>query len=215
MASHLIFIAREHLSGLTTAEQLEAVGLADHAHGARTVQTDGPEGLGGTLFGWDLHATGRLHHKAEEQTWIPAVPNGDLKEKRYWVGVWNDSPPTEKCLRRPGTLWGADIKMGDENPWIVPIPSALPHDMMLATDGSLVMEPKRRYQDVCLEARRLRRLRLSSETVRIDYFVLWAFCLQCLNLNYRLPQELASYLRLIDTDNIREVVLHCTSEENA
>ena len=214
MASHLIFIDRDNLVGLATAEQLEAVGLADHAHGARTVQCDGPEGLGGTLFGWDVSATGRMHFKAEEQTWIPAAKSGDLPARRYWVGVWNDSPPTEKDLRRPGTLWGEDIVLGDGKPWVVPVPAALPHDIMLATDGSLVMEPKRRYQDVCLEARRLRRLRLSADTVRIDYIVLWRFCLQCLNLNYRLPPELASHFRLIDTDNIRDVVLHCTPEEN-
>lgn len=213
MASHLIFIDSEHLVGLTTAEQLAAVGLADHVHGARTVQCNGPGGKGGTLYGWDLSATGRMHVKADEQTWLPAAKSEDLAARRYWVGVWNDSPPTEKDLRRPGTLHGADVELGDGKPWMIPAPDFLPHDMMLADDGSIVMEPKRRYQDVCIEAKRIRHLIRSSETVTIDYARLWSFCLQCLSLNYRLPPELASHLRLIDTENVKTVILNAIQAE--
>ena len=214
MASHLIFIDSEHRVGLETAGQLEAVGLADHAHGARTVQCNGPEGKGGNLYGWDLSSTGRMHFDADKQTWIPAAASGDLQRGRYWVGVWNDSPPTEKDLRRPGTLHGADVTLGDGKPWMVPAPAFLPHSLILSDDGSLSMEPQRRYQDVCIEAMRIRNLVRSAELVRVDYARLWAFCLMCLSLNYRLPPELASHLRLIDTENVKAVVLHAISTEN-
>ena len=144
----------------------------------------------------------------------PRDQKRDLQRGRYWVGVWNDSPPTEKDLRRPGTLHGADVTLGDGKPWMIPAPDFLPHDMMLADDGSVVMEPKRRYQNVCIEAKRIRNLIRSAEVVKIDYARLWAFCLLCLSLNYRLPPELASHQRLIDTENVKNVVMHAIQTEN-
>ena len=202
---HLIFIPRDHVSGLTPAEQLAAVGLADHAADALTVPCEGPDGSG-TLYGWRKHGAGKLHYNADEQTWIPAAQNGELPAKRYWVGVWNESPPTEGDLRRPGVLYGDDVELGDGSKWHVPAPHFLPHDLMLQADGTLKHEPKQRYQDVCLEATRWRARLFGQERVVVAYEELWAFALRCLSLNYRIPAEAASHLRLIDTENVKSVL---------
>lgn len=207
---HLIFIPQEHLSGTTTADQLAAVGLADHAAGALSVSCVGPTGSGGMLFGW---VPNKLHCDEGEQDWFPAVVDGDRPAGRYHVGTWKASPVTEADVRRPGTLWGDDVTLGNGESWHVASPAALPHDMMLADDGSIRMEPKRRYQDVCLEAYRWRRRLNADERTRVDYADLWRFALQCLGLNYRLPPELASHLRLIDTDNVKSVIAHAIQVE--
>lgn len=204
---HLIFISREHLQlcGPKTADQLAAVGLADHADGAEPAQSVGPAGSG-NLYAWRKNSLQPLHYNASEQTWFPAVKAGDRPEARYWVGVTNASPPTAEDLRRPGILHGRDIELADGSRWMIPVPHALPHDLILQADGSLRHEPKMRYQDISIDASRWRQKLEGVEQQAVSYEELYQFCIRCLSLNYRMPPELASHLRLIDTANVKHVM---------
>lgn len=203
---HLIYISREHLQncGNTVASRLSAVGLSDHEDGADSIQSDGPAGSG-QLFAWRKNSLQPMHYNAAEQTWLPAVKNGDRPAGRYWVGVVNASPPMEQDLRRPGMLHGKTIELGGGSKWTIPVPHALPHDLILQADGTLRHEPKERYQAISIEAERWRE-QLAGEEQRIPYEDLFRFCLRCLSLNYRMPPELASHLRLIDTENVKHVM---------
>lgn len=207
---HLIWISADPRSGPTVAEQLAAVGLEDHAQGALSVPCVGPTGSGGELYGW-VH--GKLHFNADEQDWFPAVVDGERAAGRYWVGVWKASPVCEADVRRPGTLYGNDVTLGNGEQWHVAAPAFLPHDLMLQDDGSLRMEPKRRYQDICLEASRWRNRLRSDDRVRVAYEDLWTFAVRCLGLNYRLPREVANHLRLIDTENVKDIIAHAIQAE--
>jgi hypothetical protein len=201
---HLIYVSKDNLCGQTTPEQLTAVGLADHAQGAETVQSQGPDGKAGTLYAWNA-LRGKLHYEAEQQTWIPAAKSGDLEPGRYWVGLWSDSPPSEADLRRDAILGGVDVTLGNEQPWHVAAPHFLPHHLVLQPDGSLRHEPKARYQDICLEAHRWRD-RLSGDPQAVPLVDVWMFAVRCLSLNYRLPAEIASHLRLFDEENMALVL---------
>lgn len=205
---HLVWIPRANLQSPTTAGRLSAVGLSDHAEGADTIQSEGPAGSG-QLFAWRKNSLQPMHYNASEQTWIPAVKDGDRPEARYWVGVVNASPPTEEDLRRPGLLHGKSIELANGSKWTIPVPHALPHDLVLQSDGSLRHEPKERYQRISFEADRWRE-RLGAvpvgDEMRVSYEELYAFCVLCLSLNYRMPPELASHLRLIDTENVKHVI---------
>jgi hypothetical protein len=201
---HFIYVPQQHIRGFTVEERLSAVGLSDHGAGADSIHSVGPAGPG-HLFAWRKSSLQPMHYNSDEQTWIPAAKKDELPEGRYWVGFFNNSPPTEEDLRRPGVLYGDDIELGDGKPWMIPAPHFLPHDLMLQADGTLKHEPKQRYQDVSVEAARWR-FQLAGGPQKVTYDGLFRFCLQCLNLNYRLPSELASHLRLIDTENVKRVM---------
>lgn len=201
---HFIYIPQQHIRGFTVEERLSAVGLADHVDGADSIHSTGPEGAG-QLFAWRKNSLQPMHYNAAEQTWVPAAKHGELPESRYWVGVINNSPPSEEDLRRPGVLHGDFVELNDGKPWMVPAPFFLPHDLMLQADGTLKSEPKKRYQDVSFDAAQWR-FRLSGGPQKVELVEMFRFVLKCLNLNYRLPAELASHLRLLDESNIKAVV---------
>lgn len=216
MAHHLIYIPRGYTGNAAAAHPLEAVGLADHVAGAESIPIGhGPDGdtgaaetpspAGGLLFAWrDSGANKRLHYHAGEQTWFPAAARGERAAGRYWVGIWNDAPPCEADLRRGGILHGQDVALG-AGQWHVPAPTFLPHDLVLNERGEIERQPKACYQSIALEAERWRG-RLSGEPRMIAYDELWDFGMRCLSLNYKLPPELASHLRLIDEENIKRVM---------
>lgn len=214
MAHHLVYVPLKPGTprGQRTTDLLESVGLADHAAGCDSRPVgDGPDGTGGVLFGW-LRPGAKFHFNSAEQEWFPAAACGDLPPRRYWVGTWNDAPPTEQDLRRPGVLYGDDVTLGDGQPWMIPAPHFLPHDLMLQEDGTLRHEPKQRYQAVSVAAARWRRM-LAGGPQSVPYEELFRFALDCLALNYRLPAELASRLRLVDTENVKSVVLAACKAE--
>lgn len=202
---HLIWIPRSNLQTLTTAGRLSAVGLADHADGADTIQSEGPNGSG-QLFAWRKNSLQPMHYKAAEQTWIPAAKDGDRPEARYWVGVTNASLPTAEDLERPGCLHGKKIELGNGEEWRIPVPHALPHNLVLQSDGSVREEPQQRYQAISLEADDWRDKLDGVAQLVIPYDDLYRFCIRCLSLNYRMPPELATHLRLIDTENVKYVI---------
>lgn len=201
---HLIYIPQQHVRGFTVEERLSAVGLADHAEGADSIHSQGPAGTG-QLFAWRKNTLQPMHYNAGEQTWVPAAKNGDLPEARYWVGVFNNNLPSEEDLRRPGVLYGDFVELNDGKPWMVPAPHFLPHDLMLQSDGTLKSEPKQRYQDVSVDAAQWR-FRLAGGPQQVELIEMFRFVMKCLSLNYRLPAELASHLRLLDESNIKAVV---------
>ena len=204
MAHHFIWIPQQHVRGFKVEERLSAVGLADHADGADSIHCAGPAGTG-QLFAWRKNSLQPMHYNANEQTWVAAAKNGDRPEGRYWVGVFKDSPPTPQDVQRPGQLHGLGIELGDGAKWRIPVPHALPHDLILQSDGSMKHEPKERYQSISIEADEWRG-RLKADQLPVDYEELYAFCVRCLSLNYRMPPELPSLLRLIDTANVKHVI---------
>lgn len=201
MAAPLIYVPRSfHPDGDARKEAiLGAVGLADHAPADDLPLAGGigPDGEGGTLFGWQAPGRSRLHYKASEQTWIPAAPKGDLLAGRYWVGVWNDSPPTEGDLRRPYRYGGKEFPLAGQS-WLLPYPKELPHDLRFADDGTWKFVVQRRYHDYYVRCLGWIEQAGSESGCRFTVEdAIWV-AVEALSINYRLTPELISHMRLLD-----------------
>lgn len=205
---YLIFIPKS--DRIVLNELLCSVGLADHAKGFDALPCCGPGDVQGWLFGWLDHVQTRIAYKPEEQTWIPSMIEGDQKEGAYFVGIWNDSPPTEQDLRRPEGRKGAWVTMADGNKWQFPTPTTLERFPEIK-DGKLTWVVDEQFAWFVQEIdRRKAMLTVDSETPG-KAFVSWdlqedfAFIVRSLRLNYRIVPEVAVNLRLISMTALKSL----------
>ena len=200
---HLVYIPKAHLSGLTTAEQLAAVGLADHAAGAKTIPLpEGPDGGSGTLYGWGE----RLHFNTAEQSWSAAARRDDLPAGRYWVGTFNASPPTPEDLRRPGRdPWGLPIVLGGHS-WLLTPVDFIPKVIAQLPDGTTGLRVKPEYAALA-DDRLTWVARLKGPPTLLPLIDAVRFVVATLALNYRIDLTLALHLGLFDEENIQDAML--------
>jgi hypothetical protein len=195
---HLIYVSADTVRGIgKTADQLEAVGLADHAVAGLpdTIECDGPDGKFGTLYGWRKHGLGRLHFDPAAQTWIPAAAQGDLPPARYWVGLWNESPPTEQDVKRAYQFGGKRVELGDGARWVIPLPHELPHEVRLRDDGSWQFVIQRRFHDYHLRCAEYVE-RIEADRGGVTMAEMLRHAVEALIINYRLTPEVINHLNL-------------------
>jgi len=94
--------------------------LIDNAEGVPIGNGQGPDDKPGDCYAWRRPGQMQMGIRQEGQTWIPAMPIGGEKAARYWVGIWNDSPPIPFDLERQGGHPGKWVKLGDGQEWCVP-----------------------------------------------------------------------------------------------
>jgi len=115
---------------------VKAVGLEYAFDGspAKSYNTRGFDGEGGSVLA-QREKGASLSFDPPKQTW---------KEfKGYWVGYWNNNPPTEEALRRDLQLRGKPIRIREEW-WTVPIARSFELD-----DGQIIARGNlSRYWDV-------------------------------------------------------------------
>lgn len=174
-------------------DHLQRVGLKDFWSGSEFVDVaKGPDGQSGVLIAWrggnsrDM----RFCYAPDQQEWIPAVARDGLPAARYYLGFWRDSRPTSLELQRRTAFRGRAFILGDGQEWIVPRISELPHDIVYALDGSLQFAIQRKYHEFSLECDRWL-LRLSEGTNPPLLLEAAEFCFRGLQINYRLPFEIA------------------------
>lgn len=193
-------------------EHIARAGLGDLRENAHFVAAaDGPDGRGGMVVSWPRSTAEPRGYRPEEQTWLPAVPQGERPARRYWVGVWNDDPPAPDDLRRGSHLEGYYVALGDGNEWAVPVARWLPGPIRLDPEtGAKTQEIDAAYRDFFERSQRWYRMLFDADPeadqilVPEDY---WDYCVDALRLNYRLPQELVAHLGLITTVNWWAIVL--------
>lgn len=187
----------------TAPRMLEDLGLADFVAGHEAMHKPGPESKIGQLICWRKPGINQpFHFNETEQTWIPAVANGPDGEGqgRYWVGFWNDSPPSPEDLERPHCELGSSVDLGDGNSWMVPCVHNFAKDLIRDDDGSWKFEIQRKHQASWNAAQQwMNRLRDNSE---FAFSELADFVESYLRLNYRLLTEVSSQLRLFSTQNL-------------
>lgn len=189
------------------AESLVDVGLAHLASEFDARLIVGPDGGRGALFSWLKPGSTELGYQAERQTWTPAAAAGDLASGRYWLGLWNDSPPTPADLARTYQQPGKPLQLGDGRTWIIPRVAELPRDVQLADDGTLRFVVQRKFHAfyVVADAWRQRLAAMNPddpEAGNVDYVELWEFANQALEINYRTTPEVVSALSLFSTETI-------------
>jgi len=190
-------------SEVLTADQLAGVGLSDLITNAAVQKSDGPGGVG-ALVSWPVAGDAITGYKPGEQKWLPAVKSGELEAGRYWVGVWNNKPPTPKDLQRQYRYNGKPVRLNDGNEWLIPRATALPTEMILADSGEWKFEVQRQFHDFWIEAERWqqRLIENKNEGDSFSWADISAYIVQALKLNYMLTDELISELRIFSQDNL-------------
>lgn len=203
-----LFVPAEVGSPLGTPQQaLEKIGLSDLIPNHEGIgNRPGPKSIDGqeqhgTLIAWRRPGKNeRMHYNANEQTWIPALKNGEAEAGRYWVGFWNDSPPTPEDLLRPYSHRGETVELGDGNHWRFPVIQSLPHTAIASDDGTWRFQLQRQYHDLSLEAQQMAKREL--EGAGHQYSTVANFVMRGLSQNYRILPEVVSHLELFSTENI-------------
>lgn len=198
-----IFIPKQINDGSSPAAMLAKIGLADLADGAFSTTgsaEDSPTDSGGIVIGWVPSHVG-FRKNREGQTWVPSIATNEHEAGTYWVGFWDDSPPRPEELQRPDKqLHRGDLTtMADGNQWLIPSFKRLPRDLVPDSDGKLVSETKPRFKSL-EELGTFWSHRLDEGD--IPFSEIAEVTIHIMRLNYRLTQEVAFHLRILDTETI-------------
>ncbi|HSG72503.1 MAG TPA: hypothetical protein VLA12_18975 [Planctomycetaceae bacterium] len=173
--------------------------MSDLLDGARPVASEGPDGKTGILIGWPNPRANKMHFDPDLQEWEPAQPDGDLAEGRYWIGFWNDSPPTQRELLRSQVVRGSLVALGNGEQWLAPDLEKLPADAIML-NGRWLMQVQPRFSEVYVEHQEWRRKTVSNEEFLFEDLI--NFALMVYQINYRIPREFVSKFRLFDSKNL-------------
>ena len=186
---------------------LESVGLQHLGNGDAKLIT-GPDGKQGKLFAWLDPRKARMDYAPEKQTWIANLEDGDLKTGSYYVGIWNDDPPTEQDLRRHDHRRGRFVELGNGEKWIVTTPHTLERYPQ-CVDGKLVWCVDEEYNWLSTE---LERMRESIETDGEHQYLIFdterdfLFLCRLLAINYLMTPEVCVLLKLVSEHQVKEMV---------
>lgn len=211
---YLLFIPRKaegHDNNIDLTSRLSEVGLADHVAGAMPCNiASGPDGLNGFIIGWG-NVVGKLQYKPDAQTWVKSVPRTGVDAGAYYIGIWNDSPPTEGELRREYTQTGKFVPLGSDR-WKIPTPDTVDKHAVYNDDGSMRWETVRQFAWLVDEATKLQNEYLEHGSEKLmtfafdpSEFVGWL--LRLLRINYRLTPEVAAHLELFRAGQVADAVL--------
>ncbi len=189
------------------------VGLPFPAVGIDSIRTQGPDGQTGILFAWLDPKNNQLRYSSKEQFWIPAVAQDGMTAGRYWVGMWSDSPPTERDLRRPDHRRGNLVRLGNNERWLITTPETLERYAVPQPDGTLqwVVDEQFNWLVTELEHRKAAGIVRKDTDGKEVLSVLWDdendfwFLCRLLAVNYRITPELVGHLRLFSNSAIREI----------
>ncbi|MCA9010358.1 MAG: hypothetical protein KDB01_11455 [Planctomycetaceae bacterium] len=207
----LIYIPGQD-SDCTAKDLFERVGLGEIASGLDVKQSDGPDEGRGKLCGWLSSTQNQLIYKPEAQTWIPSAKAGDRESGVYWVGTWNDAPPTEEDLRKPNHRRGSFIKLGNGERWSIVVPQDIDRFPLLNSDGTLtwVADEAYNWMVTSIDKRRADALSTINEDgsveISFNFAADWQFLVSVLQINYRVTPEIVSHLRLFSQQAIKELI---------
>ena len=155
----------------------------------------------------------RADYLPDEQTWIPAALRPPLSALppplgagRYWVGVWNNSPPSPADLRRSTAMRGHDVTLGDGQQWTIPALNMIPRSFRRnAHTGEVELIPLKQYDSFAQTIEDWFQAAVAADGVK-TLAEHWDLAVFLLKQNYRLTDELIGLRELLTTQNIRDVI---------
>lgn len=189
-------------------QALVDAGLADFRDGAQMMPlatNHGPGDQPGTIVSWPKVGAGEFGFYPERQEWLAAIPSGELKAGRYWVGFWKDKPLVPEDLLLKHATWGSPVILGDGRMWTIPTIQAFPRDVIRNREtGEYELTVQDRYHAAHFQAMGwLEKLKADEQA---PWSELARFVESVLCLNYRLTPEVVDHLRLFNTKNIAPVL---------
>lgn len=156
----------------------------------------GPGDLPGQIWSW---GDGIPAYLPDRQTWT-ADPL-----KRYWLGITNDDPPKPTELVRKRPVDGLGTVLGDGNEWVIPSVVMLPAVFDLDAQAKPIKVPHPRYKSFVDECGWALQAVIDAllQVAEPDWRRSLAFVVTALGINYRINQEIAIRLGILD-----ESVLH-------
>jgi hypothetical protein len=193
---------------------LEEAGLADFVEGAEFLSTGHvPELPGGAangvLCGWRKPGSEpRIWYLPNEQEWRPAIAVDGFAAARFHIGFWKDRPPLPSELGRRYRNPGTSFRLDDGQEWLFPEARELPRTIMLEDDGSWKFEVHRQFHDFWLVVQQWSKDLAAAEVqgdkaeTKFAYTKIFEFLCRALRINYRMLPEVASHLRMFNTQNV-------------
>lgn len=205
-----MFVYVPNTSEVNPLETLRRVGLYElHDDGlgcmGAAVNAHGPDGGGGALIGWPGRGE-TLAMNLERQEWRECNPRGEFPKGRAWIGWNRDLPPCPLTLRRKKQVGGELLRLADGREWLIPIASQAPRRMGRDSTGhvSAIMLPQ--YEAFFQSAWEALNLFVDKGgQVFVPYEQGFEAAVRILAMNYRITEELATELSLIDDIHLWEI----------
>lgn len=200
----LIFIPDRVTDDPNGLNRLDTVGLGRLKPGAvfRTVD-NGPDGGTGLVASWPRAGEAAFDYDADSQSWRSAVKLGELPADRYWAGVDVLSPPTARELAWKNQAPGEAVVLGDGGEWILPYVTSLTLAFGEGADGGIGL-PARSEMIAYAEIGQRVFATLVAGAVELETTpIVIELLVKGLQLNYALPVEVISELRLLTTASIQ------------
>ena len=196
MAHYVLYLPHERFA---TPSVLEKYGLSALADNCSFGDGPGPEGRPGGMLSW--YPVDDMPGPNVDRTWQ------QLPGKDVWLGIEVDRPVKPRDLARqkfiPGGQW---VRMADNQEWFVPIASQMPMLWGHDEDGGRIRKVRPEYSGYFERSEKyyLALLESLGEAIagKSEAIISWpdgfAFCTESLALNYRLTEEIACLLGILD-----------------
>lgn len=175
----------------------------------------GPDGGTGRLAFWDdKHDSSPLAAiEPTKQTWLESPACAGRERGAFWIGYWNDKPPTPAELLRKQVPIGVEIELGRYR-WRVAVARELPQAFGLDAEGeSIWIYEEAEHQAYFDEAMRLLDVMFGGleqsggETMPWNYGEHLAFAFRSLALSYRVTPEVLALMKALRRDGLYRVAL--------
>ncbi|QDT95554.1 hypothetical protein [Gimesia aquarii] len=175
----------------------------------------GPDNLSGQIVSWQDEG---LAYRPDQQEWfeIPADRRRKLPKGRYWIGSLKGAKPTAVDFARNSMLPGqAEMLLGDGQYWKIPNCSLFPMQFSLGTDGETTKVPRPEFKRIF--ERTVWAMDLLETSIKndqpIDEEPALDYCIEMLNLNYRVNREIVLWLNLLSPERLPQLMAHSTDTE--
>lgn len=169
----------------------------------------GPDKLGGLMLHCGTPAD--CHYKPAVQTW--RIANSGL----FYIGFYNESPPTAAELAHKTQIEGNSIELGDSDLWLIPLArifpvgTKLPQSLVLGSKGEVVKEILPQFAKFSAKCEKFWRdfqigvglISGQPEMLESEAIELAA---EAIGLNYKINIDGINALKLFTTQNIAEIL---------
>ena len=173
--------------------------------------TAGPGGGSCVLVADERIGSKNLQYAPAEQTWVRSL------DDKFWLGFYNDRPPTEADLKRELQVDGHLVELTSGQKWRIPLArvfpagTRLPQSMIMGPNGQVQFEIEPGFIEFSGKAEQLWddfliQLKWAEGPEKLTKDDEWWLVTEALKLNYHVGADEVNALKLLSTRNFEEVI---------